>query len=83
MQMVSLQPLGTCLNDTRANVGLQTAQGCKAMPQRSSVLSARDGFRNPQVQVLAAVLGSVLHTDDASPVPWPYRIHEGGQVEEI
>ncbi len=49
MQMISLRPVGICLNDMRANAGLQTAQAGRALSQHSHILPAQDGFNDPQV----------------------------------
>ena len=69
VQMISLRPVGTCLNDTRANVGLQRAQAGQAMSRRSQLPPAKDasGFKNTQVNSYALCLSceekaNMLHT---------------------
>lgn len=52
MQTISLQPVGTCLNDDRANVKLQPAQDGKAKSRQSQAEPKAGGFKDPQVLLL-------------------------------
>ena len=87
VQMISLRPVGTCLNDTRANVGLQRAQAGKAMSRCSQLPPAQDasGFKDTQVKPYALCLSCeekahMLYTLKAPP-PAP-RDHKNASASE-
>ncbi len=65
MQTIGLQPVGTCLNDDRANVGLQFAQDGKAKLRQSQMDPKTGGFKDPQVSLLLIKERTIGHRAQA------------------
>lgn len=76
MQVISLQPVGACLNDARASAALQTAQEGKAAPRQSQLAPSPDAFKNPQVVSTGVLHSYVAAYIAANSLPSLHRTHD-------